>query len=124
MKYNFPQKAKAVGDLIDWEHHPKTVIPNGAVVFILFADDKAEYPNLRMCDVLYKGDNYRIPRSLVQKCTMTAVTLEECANQDWKTQSARGYGNVPKGVEVKVIESTVTNLYKMRTREPNASAFG
>lgn len=37
--------------------------------------------------------------------------VREIANEDWKTQVARGYPNIPKGAEVEVIEKNFVNLY-------------
>lgn len=44
-----------------------------------------------------------------------AITKRALANEDWKTQMARGYGNIPKGETVEVLEKVV-NLYGRYTR--------
>lgn len=38
------------------------------------------------------------------------ITKKELANEDWKTQLKRGYGNIPKGEEVTFIRK-IKNLY-------------
>lgn len=38
------------------------------------------------------------------------VALKELYDEDWKTQSAHGYPNIPKDAEVPYIE-TITNFY-------------
>ena len=40
-----------------------------------------------------------------------AVALKSLADQDWKTQLARGYSNVPMGAVVSVTNEEFTNLY-------------
>ena len=40
-----------------------------------------------------------------------AVALNTLANQDWKTQLARGYSNIPNMAIVDVIEENCTNFY-------------
>lgn len=40
-----------------------------------------------------------------------ARTLKELANEDYKTQIARGYKNIPKGAMVSVIDDNFNNLY-------------
>lgn len=37
--------------------------------------------------------------------------VRDIANEDWKTQVARGYPNIPKGAEVEVIEKDFVNFY-------------
>ena len=39
------------------------------------------------------------------------MTEKELKNEDWKTQLARGYGNIPEGEEVEVIATNFTNFY-------------
>lgn len=39
-----------------------------------------------------------------------AITLKELCDEDWKTQLARKYPNIPKGAEVDVIDN-VSNFY-------------
>ena len=41
----------------------------------------------------------------------TGIALEELADENWKTQTALGYPNVPKGAEVKVLNTNFKNLY-------------
>lgn len=45
-------------------------------------------------------DNYKL-----------AVTKKTLANQDWKTQLARGYSNIPYNSIVVVLEQDFVNLY-------------
>ena len=40
-----------------------------------------------------------------------AVALNTLANQDWKTQLARGYSNIPSMAIVDVVEENFTNFY-------------
>lgn len=40
-----------------------------------------------------------------------AVTLKTLADQDWKTQLARGYRNIPAETLVDVINEEFTNFY-------------
>ena len=40
-----------------------------------------------------------------------ARTLKELANEDYKTQIARGYKNIPKGAIVSVIDDNFNTLY-------------
>lgn len=40
-----------------------------------------------------------------------AVTKKSLCDQDWKTQLARGYVNIPENAVVKVIKEDVVNLY-------------
>ena len=40
-----------------------------------------------------------------------AVVLEELADEDWKTQAARKYPNIPKGSVVYVIQEDYYNWY-------------
>lgn len=40
-----------------------------------------------------------------------AVTLKTLADQDWKTQLARGYRNIPANTLVNVINEEYRNLY-------------
>ena len=40
-----------------------------------------------------------------------AVALTTLADQDWKTQLARGYSNVPMGAVVTVTNDEFTNFY-------------
>ena len=40
-----------------------------------------------------------------------AVALREIYDEDWKTQSARKYQNIPAGVRVIVITENYVNLY-------------
>ncbi len=39
------------------------------------------------------------------------ITLIEISDEDWKTQLAQGYPNVPKGAEVKILQRNVRNFY-------------
>ncbi len=39
------------------------------------------------------------------------IALKEISNEDWKTQLAQGYPNVPKGAEVKILERDFRNFY-------------
>ena len=40
-----------------------------------------------------------------------AVALKSLADQDWKTQLARGYSSIPRGAVVDVINDNFTNFY-------------
>lgn len=40
-----------------------------------------------------------------------AVTKRTLCDQDWKTQLARGYVNIPENSVVKVLEENIVNLY-------------
>ena len=40
-----------------------------------------------------------------------AVTLKTLCDQDWKTQLAQGYSNIPCNCVVEVIEEDFTNFY-------------
>lgn len=40
-----------------------------------------------------------------------AVALEELADEDWKTQAARKYPNIPKGSVVYVLQEDYYNWY-------------
>lgn len=40
-----------------------------------------------------------------------AVALKTLADQDWKTQLAQGYSNIPNGAIVKVTNDEFTNFY-------------
>lgn len=40
-----------------------------------------------------------------------AVAVEEIADEDWKTQSARKYSNIPKGSLVEVLRENYCNFY-------------
>ena len=40
-----------------------------------------------------------------------AITLKELADEDWKTQLARKYPNVPKGAKVKILQEDYINFY-------------
>lgn len=40
-----------------------------------------------------------------------AVAKKSLCDQDWKTQLARGYVNIPENAVVKVIKEDVVNLY-------------
>ena len=40
-----------------------------------------------------------------------AVAKKSLCDQDWKTQLARGYVNIPENAVVEVIKEDVTNLY-------------
>ena len=42
---------------------------------------------------------------------MQAVTLKSLCDQDWKTQLAQGYPNIPKGDIVEIINPEYNNLY-------------
>lgn len=42
---------------------------------------------------------------------MKAITVKELSNEDWKTQLARKYGNIPPNTEVEVIKQDVMNFY-------------
>ena len=42
---------------------------------------------------------------------MKAIALEELADEDWKTQLARKYSNIPVGAEVEIIEEDYCNFY-------------
>lgn len=42
---------------------------------------------------------------------MEAITIKELSNEDWKTQLARGYSNIPANATVKVIETKINNFY-------------
>lgn len=42
---------------------------------------------------------------------MQAVTLKSLCDQDWKTQLAQGYPNIPKGAVVDIVNPEYTNLY-------------
>lgn len=41
---------------------------------------------------------------------MKAIALKELSNEDYRTQLARGYSNIPKGSEVEVL-GTLKNFY-------------
>ena len=45
------------------------------------------------------------------KTMYKAIALEELANEDWKTQLALKYPNIPKGAEVGIIEENYYNFY-------------
>ena len=38
------------------------------------------------------------------------IAKRELSDQDWKTQLARGYGNIPKGAKVEVVDK-IRNFY-------------
>lgn len=40
-----------------------------------------------------------------------AITLEELADEDWETQLARKYPNIPKGSIVNVLQEDYYNFY-------------
>ena len=42
---------------------------------------------------------------------MKAIALKELADEDWKTQHARKYSNIPVGAEVEIIEENYDNFY-------------
>lgn len=42
---------------------------------------------------------------------MKAITLKELADEDWKTQHARKYSNIPAGAEVEIIKEDYYNFY-------------
>ena len=42
---------------------------------------------------------------------MQAVALKSLCDQDWKTQLAQGYPNIPKGDIVEIINPEYNNLY-------------
>ena len=42
---------------------------------------------------------------------MKAIALKELADEDWKTQHARKYQNIPAGAEVEIIEENYDNFY-------------
>ena len=44
-----------------------------------------------------------------------ALTLKTLADQDWKTQLARKYSNIPEGVEVEVLEEDFVNFFGVWT---------
>lgn len=41
---------------------------------------------------------------------MKAIALTQLRNEDWKTQMAKGYGDIPQGAEVEYIEK-IKNMY-------------
>ena len=45
------------------------------------------------------------------KTICEAVALEELADEDWKTQAARKYPNIPKGSVVYVLQEDYYNWY-------------
>lgn len=45
------------------------------------------------------------------KTICKAIAIEELANEDWKTQLALKYPNIPKGAEVGIIEENYCNFY-------------
>ena len=45
------------------------------------------------------------------KTIYEAVALEELADEDWKTQFARRYPNIPKGTLVNVLQEDYYNFY-------------
>ena len=53
-----------------------------------------------------------------------AVALNTLANQDWKTQLARGYSNIPNMAIVDVIEENFTNPKSNSLRKYGAYALG
>ena len=42
---------------------------------------------------------------------MGFYTKRELSDQDWMTQLAKGYSNIPKGERVEIIDGYVSNLY-------------
>ena len=42
---------------------------------------------------------------------MKAIALKELVDEDWKTQHARKYQNIPVGAEVEIIEENYDNFY-------------
>lgn len=42
---------------------------------------------------------------------MGFYTKRELSDQDWKTQLAKGYSNIPKGERIEIIDGYVSNLY-------------
>ena len=40
-----------------------------------------------------------------------AEALQELSDEDWKTQAAHGYPNIPKGATVKVLNEKYQNYY-------------
>ena len=42
---------------------------------------------------------------------MKAVTIRELSNEDWKTQLAQGYPNIPADAVVEVIDNDFNNWY-------------
>ena len=42
---------------------------------------------------------------------MKAIALKELADEDWKTQHARKYSNIPPGAEVEIIKEDYYNFY-------------
>jgi len=45
------------------------------------------------------------------KIICEAIALEELADEDWKTQLARKYPNIPKGSIVNVLQENMYNWY-------------
>ena len=42
---------------------------------------------------------------------MKAIALEELSDEDWKTQHAGKYSNIPAGAEVEIIKENFYNFY-------------
>ena len=42
---------------------------------------------------------------------MKAIALKELADEDWKTQHAQKYSNIPAGAEVEIIKENYYNFY-------------
>lgn len=45
------------------------------------------------------------------KTLYEAIALEELADEDWKTQAARKYPNIPRGSIVNVLQEDYYNFY-------------
>lgn len=113
---HYKQKAIALDKLCDLDNVAHGIIPAGAELICMCVTDKPVKtiwggPPVRIATVVYKGEWYAVKDYKIRIVPQTGIALEELSNEDWKTQLARGYPNVPKGAEVKVIDTEFKNLY-------------
>lgn len=112
----YRQKAIALRKLCDWGNISQGTIPAGADLVCKYITDKpvmsiwSNRPEV-MATVVYIGKQYEVPRYDIRIVPQKGIALEELADENWKTQTALGYPNVPKGAEVKVLNTNFKNLY-------------
>ena len=114
----FPIKAKVLQECADFGYqgynHPP--IPVGSIVYSWFPPTspmKTTYgnPPMRFRSVQYKGCPYLVPEYMLLKLPMKGIAKEELEDENWKSQEALGYKNIPKGSDVEIIDPFFSNLY-------------
>lgn len=116
MRYTYPQKARINCETCDLQD-VENFIAYGTIVWILSKSDKPYVHPVwggteRNTSVVKSGRKlFTVYSDELEYEPMNGHTLVECADENWKTQLARQYPNIPAGAKIKILRTDFVNFY-------------